>query len=222
MSAHREPADPNASDQGERTGQYAPRAPLPGRPALRLFIGIPLAAATTNDLSAAVHQLRSHNKPSPENLRWSEPESWHITLQFLGSTTPQQYECITAHLRELDYRPIPIQLGRIGTFPRAGILFADVRVTPELAALQQAVTAASAPCGFVPEDRPYHPHITLARRKGKSGDREFRNLQLQINPPPHFSSFTAESFVLYESTPTPDGSRYEIRERFPLDARIGE
>jgi len=73
-------------------------------------------------------------------------------------------------------------------------------------------------CGFIPENRPYHPHITLARRKGKSGGEELRNLKLQIGRQPDISSFTASSFVLYESIPTPQGSRYETRERFSLGA----
>jgi 2'-5' RNA ligase len=179
-----------------------------------LFIGIPLATNTANDLTAAVHPLRL--QPSPDNLRWSTPESWHVTLQFLGSTTPQQYECVIARLGQLRHAPFAIRLGALGIFDRAGVLFADVRVTPELLALQQAVTAATAHCGFIPEDRPYHPHITLARRKGKNGGRELRNLKSQISRPPKLSGFTADAFVLYESTPTPEGSRYDIRERFPL------
>jgi 2'-5' RNA ligase len=191
---------------------------------MRLFIGIPLAPTTANDLLTEVNRLRSttRNPATSDNVRWSAPESWHITLQFLGSTTPQQYECVTARLRELHHAPLEIQLGAIGTFPRAGVLFTDVRINPELLALQQSVTVATAPCGFTPEARPYRPHITLARRKGKSRDREFRNLKLQIDPPPHFSSFDANGFILYESVPTPEGSRYEIRERFPLHARSGE
>jgi 2'-5' RNA ligase len=179
---------------------------------MRLFIGIALAANTASNLAAAVNRLRS--QAAPEALRWSAPESWHITLQFLGSSTPQQYECVTARLHELRQAHVSIELGAIGTFDRAGILFVDVRVSPALLALQQAVTAATTPCGFLPEDRPYHPHITLARRKGKSGGRELRNLK--IDPPPKFAGFTAESFLLYESTPTPAGSRYDIRERFRL------
>jgi 2'-5' RNA ligase len=182
---------------------------------MRLFIGIPLAIATTNDLAAVVNRIRSK---ATDNLRWSAPESWHITLQFLGSTTGQQYECLAARLRELRSRPFRIQLGALGTFDRAGVLFVDVHVTPQLLAVQQAVTTATQPCGFAPEDRPYHPHITLARRKGRGGDRELRNLKLQISPPPKLASFTAESFVLYESVPTAEGSRYEIREHFPLNA----
>jgi 2'-5' RNA ligase len=182
---------------------------------MRLFIGIPLAATTTHDLGAIADRLRSRTA-SESLLRWSAAESWHITLQFLGSTTPQQYECVTASLRELHQPPVVVELGAIGTFDRAGVLFVDVRVTPHLSALQQAVIAATIPCGFVPESRPYHPHITLARRRGKSGG-EIRSLKLQIDRQSSIPSFTAGSFLLYESTPTPEGSRYEPRECFPLD-----
>ena len=190
------------------------------KPEMRLFIGIPLASITTRDLAAEVNRLQStsRNPARSDSYRWSARESWHITLQFLGSTTAQQFECVVARLRALHHIPIHIQIGALGTFARAGVLFVDVHVTPQLLALQQSVTAATANCGFTPEDRPYHPHITLARRKGRGGNKEFRNLRLQVTPPPHFSSFTTESFVLYQSIPSPEGSRYEIRERFPLNA----
>jgi RNA 2',3'-cyclic 3'-phosphodiesterase len=187
---------------------------------MRLFIGIPLAAVTASDIVAEVHRLQSSSRTheASGNTRWSAPESWHITLQFLGSSTPQQYECVTAHLQALHQPPVPIKLGAIGTFDRAGVLFVDVHRPPQLLALQQAVIAATTPCGFSPETRPYHPHITLARRKGKSGGRELRSLKMQTGRQPNLSSFTADSFVLYESIPTPEGSRYEIRERFSLGA----
>jgi RNA 2',3'-cyclic 3'-phosphodiesterase len=212
VSVHEKSADPNVSDERQQTQS-------PARQVLRLFIGIPLAVATASDLATVVNRIRSK---ATEYLRWSAPESWHITLQFLGSTTLQQYECVTAHLRELRRPSVQIRLGALDTFDRAGVLFVDVPVAPELLALQQAVTAATAPCGFTPEMRPYHPHITLARRKGKGGGMELRKLKSRIDPPPRFSSFTAENFLLYESIPTPEGSRYEIRGQFSLHARNDE
>ena len=45
---------------------------------MRLFAGIPLAAAVIDELSAISIRLRSND----DGLRWSAPESWHITLQF--------------------------------------------------------------------------------------------------------------------------------------------
>jgi RNA 2',3'-cyclic 3'-phosphodiesterase len=176
---------------------------------MRLFVGIPLAAAVVEELSAISMRLQSQ----ADGLRWSAPESWHITLQFLGNT--QQYECIVIQLRELRLPALRIQLEGLGFFDRAGIFFAGVSLTPELEALQQRVTAATGLCGFIPETRPYHPHITLARSKAKGG-RGLRELKGKIHREPKFSGFVADAFVLYESVPGPGGSRYEIRNRFTL------
>jgi RNA 2',3'-cyclic 3'-phosphodiesterase len=183
---------------------------------MRLFIGVPLADTTADSLAATAQQLRAI--AGPDGLRWSARESWHITLQFLGTTKPEQYNCLTARLRGVYSSPIVIELGSVGIFDRAGVLFVDVRVTAALTSLQQAVLTTTTPCGFRPEDRPYHPHITLARAKGKAGGRELRTLKSQARQHPNFVGFTADSFLLYESIPTPEGSRYEVRERFPLHA----
>jgi RNA 2',3'-cyclic 3'-phosphodiesterase len=176
---------------------------------MRLFVGIPLTAAVIEELSAISMRLQSQ----ADRLRWSVPESWHITLQFLGNT--QQHECIVSRLRELRLPALPVQLEGLGFFDRAGVFFAGVNLTPELQALQQRVTAATGLCGFIPETRPYHPHITLARSKAKGG-RGLRELKSKIHRDPRFSGFVADVFVLYESVPAPGGSRYEIRDRFTL------
>jgi 2'-5' RNA ligase len=178
---------------------------------MRLFVGIPLAAAVIEELSAVSMRLQT----GEDGLRWSASESWHITLQFLGSTP--EYECIVARLKELRSPPLPVQLEGLGFFERAGVFFAGVSLTSELQALQQSVTAATALCGFVPETRPYHPHITLARSKSK-GVTALRPLKGKIHREPKFSGYVAEEFVLYESVPGAKGSHYEIRERFSFSA----
>ena len=151
-----------------------------------------------------------------DGLRWSTPESWHITLQFLGNTSETRYECAVARLRELHAAPVPIELDELGFFDRAGIFFAGVALTAELLALQKRVTGATIACGFVPEDRSYRPHITLARSKGRRNAIGLERLKTKIRHQPKFSRFVAEEFLLYESFTLPIGSRYEIRERFKL------
>jgi 2'-5' RNA ligase len=182
---------------------------------MRLFIGIPLALAVVNELSSLSLRLRS----SDDGLRWSTPESWHITLQFLGNTTEEQYACIVERLRELPFAPVPVRLDSIGFFERAGVFFAGVDLTPELLSLQQRVIASTSRCGFAPEDRPYHPHITLARTKGRNGKPSLRKLKDSIRVQPRFTGFTATEFLIYESLLSPSGSRYEIRERFHAEPR---
>jgi 2'-5' RNA ligase len=176
---------------------------------MRLFIGIPLAVAVIDELRAAQARLRS----AAGGLSWTAPESWHVTLQFLGNTSPEQYSCVVARLRALHSPSVPVCLEEMGCFERAGILFAGVRLTPELLLLHERVTAATQPCGFVPEARRFQPHITLARSKGHHN---LGPLKAKLRRPTNFTRFVAHEFLLYESYLGPSGSRYEIRERFPL------
>jgi 2'-5' RNA ligase len=177
---------------------------------MRLFIGIPLAPAVVEELAALTDRLRS----PADGLRWSAAAGWHITLQFLGQTNAEQYACVTAGIRQIRCAPFTIQLNPPGFFDRAGVFFAGVRPSPQLIRLQEQVVGATQPCGFVPEDRPYHPHITLAR--DKAGQRSLQALKSRISAATEFSSFVANEFLLYESFPGPSGSRYEVRERFAL------
>ena len=154
-------------------------------------------------------------KSASDGLRWSAEAGWHITLQFLGQTTAAQYDCVTGGLRQIRCSPFEVQLEPPGFFDRSGVFFAAVRLSPELVRLQARVVEATTPCGFVPEERPYHPHIPLAREK--AGQRAMRKLKNRVPPSVAFSSFRAEEFLLYQSFPGPAGSRYEVRERFALE-----
>ena len=181
---------------------------------MRLFAAIPISSALTSELSAVSLQLRGEE----DGLRWSSAESWHVTLQFLGDTGDEQYACMVARLRALRSPPVPIRLGALGCFDRAGVFFAGIDRTPGLLSLQQQVTESTSLCGFVPETRPYHPHITLARSKAKGSARirDMQALQAGLRRVQKFTAFVAEEFVLYESVPAAGGSLYKVRERFSL------
>jgi 2'-5' RNA ligase len=169
-------------------------------------------AVVVQELIALTDQVKS---PS-DRLRWSAAAGWHITLQFLGAANTTQYDCVTAGLHGISHAPFEIQLEPPGFFDRAGVFFVGVRLSQDLTGLQQKVIAATRPCGFIPEERPYHPHITLAREKG--GGQALRQLKSRIPGELRFSTFTAREFLLYESFPGPGGSRYEVRQRFDLSA----
>jgi len=188
---------------------------------MRLFVGIPLAESAIRELAAVVEQLRDvEGAGQSAALRWAAPESWHITLQFLGNTTMEQLECLKVKLAEVRAAQLSVQLGELGCFERAGVLFADVLVTPELAALQRKVIAATSRCGFAAEARPFHPHITLVRTNSRERGRELRALRGSVSSPPNFPSFFAREFLLYESHLGMGGSKYEVRMRVPLAPRV--
>jgi RNA 2',3'-cyclic 3'-phosphodiesterase len=106
---------------------------------VRLFIGIPLAPEVAGQLAA----VRGHLERQADGLRWSAPETWHITLQFLGATTPSQYDCVVSHLGAIKSRPAPVKLEGLGFFERSGVFFAGVHLSPELIALQKSVVSAT-------------------------------------------------------------------------------
>ena len=178
---------------------------------MRLFVAIPLAAEVKKQLASACAPLKCDG----DALRWSAPDSWHITLQFLGSTREEQYACVIAGLQGISGAPVPVALDGLGCFDRAGVFFAGVQVSPGLASLQQSVATAMAPCGFAAEEREYHPHITLARA-GRGDRRALLNLKMKLRSQPSFSRFVAREFCLYESFLGPGGSKYVVRERFAL------
>jgi 2'-5' RNA ligase len=108
---------------------------------------------------------------------------------------------------------------RLGVFERAGILHAEVEVSPELLRLYEAVAGAVRRVELEVEDRPYRAHITLARSKNHEGRRTIERLrrlaeQQKVNP-----CWEAAEFLLYESRLSPGGSRYVVRERFALRER---
>lgn len=109
-----------------------------------------------------------------------------------------------------------MRLERLGCFDRARVLFAEVRPTPELLLLQRHVTRAMETCGFPVDARPYQPHITLARSKGKGGAQGLIALKTRARAAPAFTQFVAGEFLLYESALSPPGVDYVVRARFRL------
>lgn len=181
---------------------------------MRLFVGLPLASEVLKELSKAV----AHLKRAHDGLRWTSPESWHITLQFLGNTDRAHFDCVASRLAEVHRAPVAVRLGRLGIFDRAGVFFADVLPDPGLVELARHVTVATAKCGFVPEARPFRPHITLARAKGDGRSGALRDLLEHVPQKAVFTEFTATEFLLYESHTRPEGAQYEVQARFPLAA----
>ncbi len=181
---------------------------------MRLFTGIALTAEVQEALELWVSGLRT----TFPHLRWSVPRQWHVTLQFLGETDEVHYSCYVERLRDVREQAVAVQLGEPGFFERAGVFHVAVLASVSLVALHDQTEEALIACGFKPEARIYAPHITLARRKGRGPSADLGLLQRAVRNQPavHFPSFTAREFLLYQSFTDPAGSRYEVRERFPL------
>jgi 2'-5' RNA ligase len=167
---------------------------------MRLFLGLPIPPELAQALTRLTRAIEL-----PKGRRTAH-EDLHLTLVFLGEVVEPTFPLIERELSELTFAPFPLKLTSLNTFPRAGVLFAEIEPARPLLHLQAKVAASMARCGFAPEDRPYHPHITLARFHGP-----LRLSKSQHTlPPSRRSSFTADTVNLYRSHLTPTGSHYEI------------
>jgi RNA 2',3'-cyclic 3'-phosphodiesterase len=151
-----------------------------------------------------------------EEVRLVAPEALHVTLVFLGYKPEKEIPRIGELMRASVPAGEPPELVATGVKPvppRRPRLFAlDLeddagRAVAVQAALSDAFEAEKL---YVPEKRPFWPHVTLARVK-----RGARAEPLEAPPPPA-DAWRADAVTLYRSTLLPQGARYDALERVPL------
>ncbi|WP_028982722.1 RNA 2',3'-cyclic phosphodiesterase [Sporolactobacillus terrae] len=129
------------------------------------FLGIPVADALRETLNQAARSYLT----AADYKRKTDARDYHITLLFLGALASEQRTAIVqaVHQTSTNWTPFTLALSGIDGFgdrrhPR--VLFASLKETRGLTGLQAAIAQAVAPLGVRLENRPYHPHITLAKR----------------------------------------------------------
>ena len=137
------------------------------------------------------------------------PANLHITLAFLGQTTPDarvQAETIAAAIRG---RPFSLALDRIGHWPRPRVVWSAPSVAPEtLGELMASLLSGLGDAGFRLDARPFHPHLTLACKVST-------HFEAFSHPPVRWR---IGDFCLIRSETLPDGVCYRVVGRWPLDA----
>ncbi len=131
----------------------------------RVFVGIALDPDLRYGLAA---HLRANLAGEQLPGRKSPAENWHITLRFVGKVSQTDYEKLLARLDEADLGSgFALGFAAFGAFPkpaRATVLWLGVdRGADELCRLAAVVEEATVSAGFSPEERPFHPHLTLSR-----------------------------------------------------------
>ncbi|KFM99954.1 RNA 2',3'-cyclic phosphodiesterase [Bacillus clarus] len=129
---------------------------------------------------------------------WVHEEDYHITLTFLGNASQEQLQGIKNGLKTLtEKKELELTLQGLFTFGRTDqprIFWAGISENPDLFALQKQVHTICEENGFSLETRPYHPHITVARKW--IGEKEF---DLENIKELSIVSFPADTITLYES-----------------------
>lgn len=146
--------------------------------------------------------------------RWRrEPlEKLHITLKYIGEVSEEKKREIDEVLRSIPFEPFQVEVRGAGVFPHPRnprVIWIGAR-SEELAQLQERIEKALEGLGIPRERRGFIPHITLGRAKGFVDARRF----LEEYGGRYLGSFQVKEFVLVRSHLTPEGSRYEVVERY--------
>jgi len=138
----------------------------------------------------------------------------HITVvpPFLWNKNPQALEAVLEKALE-NMKPFDVEGNGIGSFGKR-VLFVNVSLSPELQALHKALSQGLKNEGIPVENRPYHPHITLATRVTPEAFARYNETLRDV----HFQySFPITHLSVFHFTP--EGRWVEWR-KVPLESNL--
>ncbi len=190
---------------------------------MRLFVALDIDA----NIRARIAEFRDQMRQLAPDVRWVGPETFHVTLQFLGET--RKLAEIQNALQLVKGSPITLTFGNAGFFPTPKsrrVFWVGIESDDNLPALAKSIAEALQPLGFERDKGPFKPHLTLARAgsgrpRHPSGERDAPGLQqvrskVEALRPLEFGTMTAREFYLYESKLSPAGAQYSKLSRYEL------
>jgi 2'-5' RNA ligase len=176
---------------------------------MRLFVAIPVPAETGERLWALTGGL--------EGAWWMPPETYHLTLRFIGDADRHEAADLDAALAEIAFPGFDLSLAGIdffGTASRPRVLYARVDGSLPLNQLARKIDRAARQAELPREDRAFTPHVTIARLRDVSlvATMAFVQQRALFRAPP----FTVDHFTLYESRQGGGGPAYIPLADYPL------
>lgn len=186
---------------------------------MRLFIAI--GASDLNfDPKEALKKLKVNLNRKEIEYRWIPQENYHITLNFIGETTPEKLTDLKNMLDELSHRHamFHLKIHGLGVFPtvkEGRVIWLDIQNSQYLRAMQEDCEEQLLKMGFEFETRSYTPHLTIARLRSP------RSLGDMISPlvKHKFGEMEVKQLILYESKLGGSFPIYEPLFRYPLRER---
>ena len=181
----------------------------------RAFVAVPCGRPLARELS-----LRLDAASGPAPVRWTRPDTWHLTLQFLGDWPADRLSALSEALAGLRLQPggvlRPTGFGGFPDLRAPRVLFLQFSGTEPLVDLALHVRRITARVwADGPQDtRPVHPHLTLARVREPLSPwqvNQLKNINLTDLP-----DVPLEGFSLMASTLGPGGARHRELAGFAL------
>lgn len=185
----------------------------------RVFCAVELPNSLRESLGGHIARLRK--AVSPDQASWSRAENIHLTLKFIGEIPQNRVRKLSeaAALATENFSPFKIVAERTGVFPAHGVprvgWIGITDLSGKLARLHSRLEHECAKVGFPKEQRPFHPHLTLARfRKTQgAGGLALAHMELGFEP----VEINVPKLLVIRSELGAEGSKYTVISTHPLE-----
>lgn len=175
----------------------------------RLFVAIALPDAVRDKLSDLQKGL--------PGIRWTKPDTIHLTLRFIGEVPLDHADRIREALEKIRADQFSLRVRGLGFFLRKsrGVLWAGLDASPALLALKQEVDKLLLlHAGLTPETGRFSPHLTLGRMK--NADRKALSDFTSRYSEKLKADFPVHDFFLYSSLLMPSGAVHTAEAQYLL------
>jgi len=190
---------------------------------MRLFIAFPATAEVIKELMRVQAELINLNFGAV--IKWTEPQNFHVTAEFLGELNEADAGEVKKILKKIvsKYQSFKYQLDKIDAFPDlrcpSVLMVRVIEEEWESLNLRQEIHDELKKLNLIGDDKPWQPHITLGRVKNEQAG--ISGLDRKLNParPTGLSGrveWEVGEVQLISSVLTAHGSEYEVLERYTL------
>jgi len=175
---------------------------------MRMFVAIDL----DDEIKDAIR--REQRSAAFPHVTFVNPRQAHLTLAFMADVAPDRV--VPSFEQPIDMGAFDVTFGGLGVFPPRGaprVLWLGLgEGVREVTALQQAIADRLQSLGIAPEDRVFHPHLTLGRwRRSRPSDRPAVSADATS-----IGRMTVDHVTLYESRLSSEGPTHIARARAAL------
>jgi RNA 2',3'-cyclic 3'-phosphodiesterase len=139
-------------------------------PTFRAFCALDLSLDTAAQVITIIQDLKKSGKYP--HIKWTKPENLHLTMRFLGNISDEQFANLVTCVNNKLYliSTFTLQLTELFIFPnkhnQVALALKPAPLTT-LIQINQILEKCAVECDMKPEPRPFSPHLTLGKIKGK-------------------------------------------------------
>ncbi len=180
---------------------------------MRLFVALAIPTEVRENLVSLICELRAVD-PNP---KWINPDNLHVTLKFIGEVAPEEIMKIGDALAAVhSQQQVIAEFRDVGFFPdarRPSVAWVGIKSPPVLSFLAAEVNRVLVPLGISREEKPFVPHLTIARFKTTRLSPALR-AEIEKRKFRKFGTLAATELHLIESKLKSSGAEYTTLRSF--------